>query len=130
MQRLCHMCANKHVCNVFLACAGAPQSRKVPTLTDWGHHVGTKVQHQSSPSFTPFGIVATRWGFREMVKTHGHVSHCLPLFNNKLKVDGAILCCAQLEFPRTSAFVCVYGVYVSRCGASDAHHFFAECFIG
>ena len=71
-----------------------------------GHHVGTRVQHESSPSFTPFGIVAKRLGFREMVKTHGHVSHCLPLVNNKLKVDCAILCCGQLlEFTRTSAFV-------------------------
>ena len=93
-----------------------------------GHHVGTRVQHKSSPSFTPFGIVAKRLGFREMVKTHGHVSHCLPLVNNKLKVDCAILCCGQLlEFTRTSAFV---RVCVSRSDASDAHDFFAVCFIG
>ena len=56
-----------------------------------------------------------------MLKTHGHVSHCLPLVNKKLKVDCAIFCCGQLlEFARTSACV-------SRSGASDADHFFAEC---
>ena len=62
-QRLCHMSANKTCLHMFLVCAGAPHSRKVPTLTDWGHHVGTTHQHQSSPSFTSFEIVATRFGF-------------------------------------------------------------------
>ena len=91
--------------------------------------LGTPWHRGSASVITPSGFVATRLRFREMVKTHGHVSHCLPLVNNKLKVDCAILCCCRLlEFARTSAaFVCVC---VSRCGASDAHHFFAECFIG
>ena len=107
-QRLCHMSPNKRVCTI---CGLRGRSAVAQGSKDGGLETpcDTRVQHQSSPSFTQFGIVAKRLGFREMVKTH-----C------------PIWCCGQLlEFARTSARVCV-----PRSCASDAHHFFAECFIG
>ena len=74
--------------------------------------------HRLEPLRHAWGVVTA--------KTHGHVSQCLPLVNNKLKVDCAILCCGRLlEFARTSACACVS--CISSC---DAHDSFAECFIG